>query len=114
MLIRGIPIILYEQVETGKDAFNRTTYEEQAVRIENVIIEPISATELVDVLNLTGRRAVYRLCLPKCDAHDWTNKVVEFYGQKWRTFGDVQEWITEMVPLSWNRKVMVERINGQD
>lgn len=114
MLIRGIPIIRYEQVETGKDAFNRPIYSERAVTVDNVLIEPISATELVDVLNLTGRRAVYRLCLPKGDSHDWTDKVVGFYGKRWRTFGDVQEWIEDMVPLEWNRKVTVERINGQD
>ena len=34
---------------------------------------------------------------------------VEFFGQKWRTYGGVQQYIEELVPLDWNKKVKVER-----
>lgn len=112
MLIHGIPIVLYERTLTGTDAFNRPTYEPTPETIENVLIEPLSDAEILETLNLTGRRAVYRLCLPKGDAHDWTDRTVEFYGEQWHTIGTVQEWIEDMVPLEWNRKIRVERING--
>lgn len=112
MLIHGIPITLYNRTQTGTDAFNRPTYAETAETVENVLIEPLSEAEILDTQNLTGRRAVYRLCLPKGDAHDWTDKTVGFYGQLWHTIGEVQEWIEAMVPLEWNRKVRVERIDG--
>lgn len=112
MLIHGIPITLYNRTRTGTDAFNRPTYAETAETVDNVLIEPLSEAEILDVQNLTGRRAVYRLCLPKGDAHDWTDKTVGFYGQLWHTIGEVQEWIEAMVPLEWNRKVRVERIDG--
>lgn len=36
-------------------------------------------------------------------------KTVEFWGKKWKTFGLVSETIEELTPLSWNKKVMVER-----
>lgn len=113
MQIRGIPIILYETVETGTDAFNRPVYEQREVTVENVLVSPLTAEEATDAMNLTGRRAVYQLCLPKGDNHDWANKTVSFFGKDWRTIGEVEEWIEAMVPLSWNKKVKVERINGE-
>lgn len=113
MLIQGITIYLYNETQTGTDAFNRPVYETEVVAVDNVLIEPMTETEVLDTLNLTGRKAVYRLCLPKGDTHDWTDKTVEFYGEKWRTIGDTLEWIESMVPLAWNKKVRVERINGK-
>lgn len=114
MLIHGIPVKLYEKTLAYTDAFNRPVYTESPKTVENVLIEPLSETEILDIQNLTGRRAVYRLCLPKGDDNDWTDRIVEFYGLKWRTIGDVQEWIEDMVPLEWNRKVRVERIDGHE
>lgn len=112
MLIHGTTINLYTKTQTGTDAFNRPIYSETAVAVDNVIIEPISGEEALNELNLTGRKAVYRLCLPKGDTHNWTDKTVEFFGKKWHTIGDPIEWMEDMVPLSWNKKVKVERIDG--
>lgn len=114
MLLHGIQIRLYNRTLTGRDAFNRPTYTESVETVDNVIIEPMSETEILDLQNLTGRKAVYRLCLPKGDAHDWVDRTVEFFGQKWHTIGDTLEWIEDMVPLQWNRKVRVERVDGHD
>lgn len=113
MLIHGIPIILYDKTQTGTDDFNRPIYSEEPVTVENVIVEPMTDTEILETFNMTGRRATYRLCLPKGDAHDWIDKTVEFFGNRWRTIGEPLEWIEDMVPLSWNKKVRVERINGE-
>lgn len=112
MLIHGTTIVLYTKTQTGTDALNRPIYTETPEQVENVIIEPMSDQDVVDSMNLTGRKATYRLCLPKGDAHDWTDKTVEFFGKRWHTVGDPLEWMDDMVPLSWNKKVRVERIDG--
>lgn len=36
--MKGITVTLYENVETGTDAFNHTTYAEQAIEVENVLV----------------------------------------------------------------------------
>ena len=108
-LLKGIPIILHDRVQTGKDAFNAPTYAETTVTVDNVLICPASAEAVVDGLQLYGKRVVYELCIPKEDHHNWENQVVEFYGQKWRTFGIPLEWMEHLVPGPWNRKVKVER-----
>lgn len=111
-MIKGTTIILYEQELTGKDAFNRPIYRETAVPVDNVLISPMSDTEVLDILNLTGRRAEYQLALPKGDGHDWTDKKICFFGHDWKVIGDVQEGIEGLIPLDWNRKIRVEKFDG--
>ena len=60
--------------------------------------------------NLTGRRAVYQLGIPKNDRHEWTSGTkVRFFGQTWRIIGEPVMGIESMIPLDWNKKVRVER-----
>ena len=112
MLIHGIPIKLYNKTQIGTDELNRPIYRETAETVENVIIEPMSDQEVADAMDLTGRKAVYRLCLPKGDSHDWIDRKVEFFGAVWHTIGEPMVWQEDLVPLCWNKKVKVERING--
>lgn len=108
-LIKGITVTLYEKAQTGTDEFHAPVYTETAVEVENVLVQPVSADDVVDDLRLYGKRAEYELCIPKGDSHDWEDCRVVFFGQTWRTFGFVREYIEALVPLSWNRKVKVER-----
>ena len=108
-LLTGIPIILYDKVKTGTDAFNAPVYTETAVEVRNVLVCPVSTEDIITAQQLYGKRAVYELCIPKEDNHDWENRTVEFYGKKWRTFGIPLEWMDHLVPGDWNRKVKVER-----
>lgn len=111
-MIKGITIILCEQIENGVDGFNRPTYTETEVEVYNVLVGQPTETEILDTLNLTGRKAVYTLGIPKGDTHDWTDKKVKFFGQTFKTIGMAVEGIENMMPLSWNKKVRVEIING--
>lgn len=107
--IEGITIQLIQKIETGKDPFGQPIYDEKPVDVENVLISPTSSDDAVNQLSLTGRKAVYTLAIPKGDANDWENKEVLFFGERWRTFGIPLEGIEDLIPLEWNKKVMVER-----
>lgn len=107
--IRGVTITLYEKQKTGVDGFNKPIYAEQPVKVENVLIAPVSDDDVVSALNLTGKKAVYTLAIPKGDAHTWEDRKIEFFGQTWHSFGFSVMGIEENIPLSWNKKVMVER-----
>lgn len=108
-LIKGIKVILYDKVETGEDRFHNKIYEELPVEVENVLIAPAQANEILDTTCLDGRKAVYTLAIPKGDTHIWEDRIVEFYGEKWHTFGIPLIGIEELIPLGWNKKVTVER-----
>ena len=107
--IRWIPILLYDKVEVGEDPFGAPLYEDRAITVENVLVSPTSTDDIVNQLNITGKKAVYTLGIPKGDTHNWEDKEVEFFGQRFRTFGFTTQGIEGMIPLDWNRKVMVER-----
>jgi hypothetical protein len=108
--IHGISVVLFGQTQTGVDAFNRPIYSETAETVENVVVGEPSTQELVDTLNLTGKRAAYTLGIPKGDEHEWKDKIVMFFGERFRVIGKPIKGIEDMVPLSWNQKCMVEHI----
>jgi len=107
-MIHGITVVLYDEVQTGTDEFNRPVYEEGPVEVENVLVSPMSSTDIVNSVDLTGKRAVYQLAIPKGDTHDWTDKKVRFFNADWRVFGEPLRGIEENIPLGWNLKVQVE------
>lgn len=108
-LLKGTTVDLYTREETGVDDFNAPTYRETVDPVENVLICPASTEDISSGLQLYGKNAVYELHIPKTDHHTWEDRVVVFYGQKWRTFGTVLEWMEALTPGAWNRKVKVER-----
>lgn len=108
-MITGRTVVLLEKQQTGVDAFNRPTYAEVPVEVENVLIAPLSDQEVLDTLNLTGRKAVYQLGIPKGDTHDWENQRVQFFGETWQVIGIPTEGQSELIPLFWNKKAKVER-----
>lgn len=108
-MLKGIDVTLYGKCRTGEDAFGAPIYEETPEIVRNVLIGEPETADIISEQQLYGRKLAYTLALPKGDAHDWTNVTVEFFGQRFRTYGDVTEGIESMLPLSWNRKVKVER-----
>lgn len=107
--MRGITVTLYERTQTGVDAFNAPVFSEKAVQVDNVLVTPVSEDDVIADTQLYGKHAVYELSLPKGDTHIWEDSRVDFFGQSFRVFGPGREWIEKLVPLSWNRKVRVER-----
>lgn len=110
--MRGIPVTLYERTPNGTDPANRPIYAETAVVVDNVLVAPLSDDEIVETLNLTGKRARYQLGIPKGDTHSWEGNRVSFFGETFRVIGHPTEGIDGLIPLSWNKKVKVESITG--
>lgn len=107
--IKGITITLYERRQTGVDGAHRPIYEEIPVKVDNVLVYPTSTDDIVSTTELEGKKAVYTLCVPKGDTHVWEDSVIEFFGAKYKSFGFTQQYEDELLPLSWNKKVLVER-----
>lgn len=108
-MLKGITVTLHEKTQTGLDPFNVPVYTSIATDVDNVLVTPATAEDVISELNLSGKHLVYQLCIPKGDSHNWEDSKVTFMGQDFHTFGPVEEWIESMVPLCWNRKVKVER-----
>lgn len=108
--MRGSTVILHERTQTGVDSFNSPTYTTKLVTVTNVLIGQPATDDVTDSISLFGKRIEYMLGIPKGDAHNWEDSVVEFFGRKYRTFGAVIQGIEVNVPTAWHKKVRVERI----
>lgn len=108
-MIKGITVTLINKQEVGKDPFDNPIYDNVEKEVDNILVTPTSTEDIVNQLDLTGKKAVYTLAIPKGDTNDWEDAKVYFFNQKWRTFGFVTQGIDHLIPLDWNKKVMVER-----
>lgn len=107
--IKGITVTLISKKQIDTDPFGEPIFEDDEVSVENVLVSPTSTDDVVNTMNLTGRKAVYTLAIPKGDTNVWENQEVRFFGERWRVFGIPLQGIEELIPLDWNKKVMVER-----
>ena len=112
MALHGTTVLLTVKTQSGTDDLNKPVYTETTVEVENVLIGEPKTEDIIDGLKLYGKRLAYTLAIPKGDTHDWTDTKVQFFGQTFRTFGKPTEGIEELIPLSWNKKVKVERYEG--
>lgn len=107
--LKGIEVVLIDEVSEGHDPFGAELSKEIEIIIPNVLVAPSSADDVTNSISVYGRKAVYTLGIPKEDTHIWENKKVRFFGETWRVFGIPLKGIDELIPLKWNKKVMVER-----
>lgn len=108
-MIKGITVTLITKQKTGTDPFDNPIYEDVEKEIDNVLVSPTSTDDVVNQLDLTGKKAVYTLAIPKEDNNNWEDAEVLFFDGRWKTFGFTTQGIEHLIPLDWNKKVMVER-----
>src|SRR5690625_1175485 len=108
-LIKGITVTLINKQEVGRDPFNKPIVEDVEIEVDNVLVSPTSTDDIVNQLNIDGKKAVYTLAIPNGDTNKWEDAEVCYFGNRWRTFGITIEGIEHLIPLDWNKKVMVER-----
>lgn len=108
--MKTISVVLHNFIATGEvDKTNKPITTETQKIVNDVLYAPVSSDDVVNNSpNLTGKKTVYQLAIPKGDTNSWENADVEFLGKRWRTIGIPEEGIEENIPLRWNRKIKVE------
>ena len=108
--MKGITVILYERRQVGVDSLNNAIYEElPPVAVDNVLVGQPSTDDVISSLNLYAKSLDYVLGIPKGDTHEWENCEVEFFGKRFRSFGNVIEGIEANIPGPWHKQVKVQR-----
>lgn len=106
--IHGTTVNLHQRTIIGTNEFNEPIIQDVIVAVDNVLIGEPTTDDITTSVDLYGKRLAYVLGIPKGDEHDWTDTIVEFWGHKFRTYGDTVQGIEENIPLLWNKKVRVE------
>jgi len=107
--IKGITVTLINKKQIDTDPFGDPIYEDDEIEVDNVLVSPTSSDDIVNQLNITGKKAVYTLAIPKGDTNIWEDQEVRFFGERFRVFGKPLQGIDDLIPLEWNKKVTVER-----
>ena len=109
-MIKGIPITLYIETVVDHDPYGADIVEREAVTIPNVVIGQPSSDVVISELSVSGKHIVYNLAIPADDTHDWDNKIVEFYGRRWRTIGIPTQFMDGFMGdnWAWNKQIKVE------
>lgn len=108
-MIKGITIKLINRIDTGeRDDFGATIYRETETEVDDVLVAPASSTDIIDSMNLYGKKCVYLVAIPKGDYHVWDDAILEFFGRRWHVFAIPTIGIEDNIPLRWNMKLQVE------
>ena len=105
----GAPVVLHVKTLSGYDDLHNPVYTDTTVTVQNVLIGQPTTDDVTDSIQLYGKRLDYMLGIPKGDTHVWEDTEVEFFGQKFRTFGATIQGIEANIPTPWHKKVRVER-----
>lgn len=108
-MIKSITVRLYNMTQAGTDDLGSPVLVPVGEDVPGVLVYPSSNDAVVTDLQLYGKKSVYQLCIPKGDTHVWEDRVVKFFGKKFRTFGPCAEYIDGNIPLKWNKQIRVER-----
>lgn len=108
MKIKGIPVTLISKIKTGENPFGEPIFEDKEIIVDNVLIGQPTTDDIVSSQELYGKKLVYTLGIPKEDTNDWKDAEVIFFNQRFRIFGHPIQGIEKLIPLDWNKKVMVE------
>lgn len=113
MKLHGVTIQVKVRTADGENPFGEPVISEGWENVDNVLVGQPTADDLPTQPELQGRRVDYMLAIPKGDAHEWRETEVILpapFAGRYRTVGFPVAGIEDMIPLEWNKKVKVERI----
>ena len=102
-------IQLVNKTESGLDPFGVPTTTEELEDVSGVLVGKPTTDDITTSTNLYGKRLEYILGIPKGDTHDWIDRDVIIWGNRYHTFGFPETGEPENIPLKWGQNVKVER-----
>ena len=100
---------LVNKTKVGEDDFGNDITTPTPVDVPGVLVGSPTQDDIVNALQLYGKKVSYVLGIPKGDTHNWTDAEVEIWGDKYRTIGFPVTGESENIPLRWGQNVKVER-----
>lgn len=112
--MKGITIQLAVRTRTGTDSFGQPEYTDEMTEVDDVLVGEPSVDEINNALTMYGKSVQYKLAIPKGDEHEWEDTSVilpEPFAGVYRTVGYPTAGIEANIPLRWNKKVLVAKVN---
>ena len=113
--MRGVTITLKKKTKTGTDSFNHPTYTTTDVTVNDVLVGEPSTDDVTNAQVMYGKHVAYTLAIPKGDANTWEDTTVVLpdpFAGTYHTIGYPTAGIESNIPLRWNKKVLIERVQN--
>lgn len=107
--MKGMTIQLSVKQLTGSDPFGFPVETEELVDVPGCLVGQPSSDDIVQTMEMYGKKIAYVIGVPKGDTHEWTDTDVIIWGERYRTIGFPETGIQENIPLAWGKNVKVER-----
>lgn len=113
--MKGMTVQIQVETVTGYDAFGEPTVTTAFESVSDVLVGSPSSEEIVNSLQLYGKKITYVLGIPKGDSHNWTDATIVIpnpatgVSETYKTVGFPETGIQSNIPLRWGQNVKVER-----
>jgi len=98
-------------VETVVDVnpFGEEITTEVTEDVKGCLVGQPTTDDITSSVELYGKKCEYVVGIPKGDTHDWKDRELYIWGERFRTIGFPMTGIQENIPLRWGQNVKVER-----
>ena len=114
--MRGITVKLTEKTQSGTDPFGMPKFTTAEVDVHDVLVGEPSTDDITNTITMYGKKVAYTLAIPKGDTHVWEDTTVTLpapFEGTYHTIGYPTAGIEANIPLRWNKKVHLERIESE-
>lgn len=112
----GITVTLTKRTQAGTDPFGMPTYTDTTEDVADVLVGEPTTDDISNAITMYGKKIAYTLAIPKGDTHSWEDTFVSLpapFEGTYHTIGYPTAGIEANIPLRWNKKVHLERIESQ-
>ena len=113
--MKTVTVTLKSKTQTGTDDFGQPIWTDKDVPVDGCLVGEPSTTDIQNAITNYGAHIAYTISLPKGDANVWKGAKVVLpapWSNTFNVIGDATEGIEANIPLRWNRKVHLERLEG--
>ena len=113
--MKGITVVLTVREQTGTDGFGQPVFKETPKEVEGVLVGEPSTEDIENNMTMYGKRTAYTLAIPKGNTDSWEDTKVTLpapFAGTYNTIGSATAGIEDNIPLRWNKKVHLERVEG--
>ena len=109
--LKGVSVVLHKRTVKEYDPLGNPVYITEDITVNNVLWNVTTADDLISSTRLEGTTELYTLAIPKGDTNTWLENTVTFNGKTFHCYAE-SEGMDALIPLEWNKKVLVERYDG--
>lgn len=113
MAMRGISVVVRRPSEgTEVDSMGEPIVSWLEETVTNVLVGPSESNRIEQNGRILGTDDTLNVYVPKTYIASLKNCKMLIYGAEWSVLGDPQAFPAALCPTSWNRRVVVRKVEG--